>query len=323
MPAISIITPVFNSTDTLMQCVKSIIGQSFDNWELILVDDGSTDGSTDLCQQLAAKDSRIKALQQTHKGVSTARNLALDHISSEYVCFIDADDAVEPDYLEKLYEHNAYDMVICGYYVESYSSSGHIIKQEQHLPDTLSIDLTSFRSKLEPLFMAGMININCNKLLHTHIIQENRLRYEDVSVEEDYLFMLEYLKHCHSLTTVCKPLYHWKHQEGKKSGVSSCPEDIVEVYNKAHLLTADFFNDPNTAAKIMYPSYYFLALKYYDDISDRHKRNLRLNLLMGNSLVKKSFHSHKPVSAGESAMMTLLKLRCYSLFLFFHKRLKQ
>ena len=306
-----------------MQCVKSIIEQSLADWELILVDDGSTDGSPELCGQLAAEDNRIKAFNQTHQGVSVARNLALDNISSSYICFVDADDTVEPDYLESFYQHKTSDMVICGYFVESYSSNGHIIKQERHLPQNLTINLQSCRAGLEPLFLAGMININCNKLLHTGIIRDHRLRYDNVSVEEDYLFMVEYLKHCHSLTTICKPLYHWKHLEGKKSGVSSCPDDIVDIYNKAHVLTAGFFNSTDTAARVMYPSYYFLALKFYDDMSDRSVRNQRLNLLMGNSLVKKSFKSHKPVSAGEFTMMTLLRLRCFSLFHFFHKRFRQ
>lgn len=321
MPAISIIVPVYNAADTLQGCVDSIMAQSFSDWELLLVNDGSTDNSVEICQNLAIHDPRIIILSQNHQGVSAARNMALKHMKSPYVCFVDADDIIEPVYLHSLYQYKEYDMVICGYYVEKVSSDGTILKQEQHLPADIDIQVLEHREMLEPLFLAGMININCNKLLQSSIIKEHNLSYPDVPINEDYLLMVEYLEYCHNLKTVLKPLYHWQRICGKQTGVLSHPDNLVEIYNEAHRKTKKYFDSEQIAGRIMYYSYYFLVLKYYDEIHVQNIRHQYLNQLMSNSLVWKAFFYHHPTSIGEFILTTLLKFRCFRTFSFIHRKL--
>lgn len=321
MPAISIIVPVYNAADTLQRCVDSVITQSFSDWELLMVNDGSTDNSETICQQFATQDPRIIVFSQEHQGVSAARTIALKNIKAPYVCFVDADDIIESDYLHFLYQYKEYDMVICGYYVDKMTSDGTILKQEQHLPADIDIQLIEKREMLEPLFLAGMININCNKLLHSSIIKEHNLSYPDVPINEDYLFMVEYLEHCHNLKTVIKPLYHWQRICGKQTGVSSRPDNLVEIYNEAHIKTKKYFNSEQIAGRIMYYSYYFLVLKYCDEIHVQITRNQYLNQLMSNSLVKKAFFYHHPTSIGEYILIALLRFRCFRTFSFIHRKL--
>ena len=323
MPSISIITPIYNAETTLIDCVGSILAQTFRDWELLLVDDGSSDRSLLVCRQMAAQEQRINVLSQDHQGVSAARNLALRSITTPYVCFVDADDAIEPDYLETLYRMRNFDMVVCGYHVDQLAADGSIVRQERYLPAEFALALPVERSKLEPLFMSGMININCNKLLHTEIIREWGIRYPDVPVEEDYIFMVDYLSHCSSVATIGKPLYHWKRREGQMTGVTSLPSNILDIYNDAHAKTAAFFNNTMTAARIMYNSYYYLALKYFIDMTTGNEQRRALNRIMGNPLVKLSFCAHRPVSTGEFVMMSLLRMRCYRLFFFLHRRLSK
>ena len=90
--AISIIVPVYNVEKYIERCIESIIGQDFQNWELLLVNDGSTDSSGDLCNIYAAKDKRIKVYHKINGGVSSARNYALDVCSGDYITFLDSDD---------------------------------------------------------------------------------------------------------------------------------------------------------------------------------------------------------------------------------------
>lgn len=323
MPAISIITPIYNAESTLSACVRSILAQTFRDWELFLVDDGSSDRSLLVCQQLAAQEQRINVLSQDHQGVSAARNLALRFITTPYVCFVDADDTIEPDYLEKLYRLRHFDMVICGYSIDHLATDGAITRQEWRSPVEFALALPAGRSELEPLFVAGMININCNKLLHTEIIRERGIRYPDVPVEEDYLFMVDYLGHCRSIATIEKPLYHWKRREGQMTGVSSIPDNLVEIYNEAHSKTEAFFNNAKTAARVMYNSYYFLALKYFIGMTSGNDRRLALNKMFENPWVRLSFGAHRPESAGEFVMLSLLRMRCYRLFFFLHRRLSR
>lgn len=92
MPVVSIIVPIYNTELYLRECIESILRQSFMNFEVLLVDDGSTDASGSICEDYAAKDTRIRVFHQDNQGVSSARNLALDHVQGRYVLFLDADD---------------------------------------------------------------------------------------------------------------------------------------------------------------------------------------------------------------------------------------
>lgn len=103
MPEISVIIPVYNSQDYLKDCIESILAQSFSDWELIIVDDGSTDGSGPICQDYAKKDSRIKSIAKPNGGLSSARNAGLDIALGKYIFFIDSDDELYPHSLDHLY----------------------------------------------------------------------------------------------------------------------------------------------------------------------------------------------------------------------------
>ena len=136
---ISIIIPIFNSVSTLEACIQSIVDQDFQCWESILGDDGSSDNSYELSVNLAKKDSRIKVLRQEHKGVSAARNLALSCAQGKHVCFVDADDTIETDYLSSLYTYREYDMVIGGYFVDCYDVDHKLTNRTSHLPYSISL----------------------------------------------------------------------------------------------------------------------------------------------------------------------------------------
>ncbi|MDE5554956.1 MAG: glycosyltransferase [Muribaculaceae bacterium] len=104
MPAISVIVPVYNSQSYLKECVESVLTQSFSEWELILVDDGSTDDSNSICQRYASTDHRVRVISKPNGGLSSARNAGLDIATGKYVFFLDADDELYPYSLSLLYD---------------------------------------------------------------------------------------------------------------------------------------------------------------------------------------------------------------------------
>jgi glycosyltransferase involved in cell wall biosynthesis len=321
---ISIIIPVFDAAKTLHKCVESVVCQVFSNWELILVDDGSNDDSVSICKQYAGIDNRIVVLQQKHQGVSAARNLALSKAKGKYVCFIDSDDYVEPDYLAQLLTHQDYDMVICGYYVDVYKDKA-LLKREQHSPEVINIPNIEKRDDLLPLFMSGMIHINCNKLLKMDIIRKHGLQYEPQPVNEDYMFMLSYLRHAHSITTVTNPLYHWVRIEGNKSGVDSMPDNLLELYNKAHIETRSYFGNNKTADLSLYYSYSYLILKYIIAYQEgqisKEEIKTRMKEFHINSLVRASYAAYQPKNKGEWLMHNLQKQGYFSLYRWLRKHL--
>ena len=110
---VSIIIPVYNAEKYLLRCVKSILVQTYPNFELLLINDGSTDGSKELCDSLLLKDNRIKVFHKQNGGASSARNYGLDKAIGKYVCFVDADDWVDADYIETLLPVNGEELVVC------------------------------------------------------------------------------------------------------------------------------------------------------------------------------------------------------------------
>lgn len=122
LPLISIIVPVYNVRDYLEKCLQSICGQTYRNLEIILIDDGSFDGSGELCDWFAQKDARIKVVHQRNAGQSAARNKGLEMAQGEYLGFVDSDDWIEPDmyaFLYRLSEKNDADISICSHYIET------------------------------------------------------------------------------------------------------------------------------------------------------------------------------------------------------------
>ncbi|MBT1164794.1 glycosyltransferase family 2 protein [Bifidobacterium felsineum] len=117
-PLVSVIVPVYNVARTLDRCVNSILHQTYQHLEIILIDDGSTDGSSRLCDALDARDSRIKVIHQRNQGLSAARNVGVDHAHGVFVCFVDSDDWLMPEYVGSMVDaavRYQADMVICGY----------------------------------------------------------------------------------------------------------------------------------------------------------------------------------------------------------------
>ena len=103
MPEISVIVPVYNAGKYLARCVESILAQTFTDFELILVDDGSTDNSPVLCDHFAGRDSRVKVIHQKNAGVSAARNAGINTSCSDWICFVDSDDLIHHQFLSELF----------------------------------------------------------------------------------------------------------------------------------------------------------------------------------------------------------------------------
>lgn len=190
MPEISVIIPVYNKYGYLDNLWKELIQQSFHDFECIIVDDGSTDGSGDKCNEIADKDGRFKAIHIDNGGVSHARNVALDCACGKYVTFIDADDSIHPDYLQNLYDGivtHEVDMVI--------SSSLRVWKDS---PKSISIDVPFYGKKAQyeimPTFVknqttSGIYGFCWGKMVKREIIGETRFD-ESINLAEDLDFYL-------------------------------------------------------------------------------------------------------------------------------------
>lgn len=209
-PRISIIIPVYNAEKFLPECLDSVLRQDYPSFELLLIDDGSTDGSGEIADRYAEKDSRIVVVHQPNTGVSAARNRGVAEARGEYIAFVDADDRVTPSYLSHLLSPQA-DLSIAGISL-LHEPSG---RMESHGFDRTRSARTDRERGL--LFADAEIHDTtkgpCNKLFRREIIEQHHLRFDPrYSYGEDHLFVLEFVKHCHSIAQIAHTDYLYIHR---------------------------------------------------------------------------------------------------------------
>lgn len=207
---VSIIIPVYNVATYLDECLNSVIKQTYKNLEIILVDDGSTDDSLEICNLFAKKDKRITVLHQDNAGVSSARNRGLNIITGEYVLFIDSDDKIElnmVEILERVIDRNdKVDAVFCGY-KEFDDISGKIIKVvSPDKPKKVNRD----NGVLE--IFGEYSTMLWNKMFRSSIIGNTDLFDETLKIGEDELWMIDVLKKADSIVLIGIPLYYYRNR---------------------------------------------------------------------------------------------------------------
>ena len=195
-PAISVIIPVYKCEKYLSACIDSVLNQTFQDFELILVDDGSPDDSPAICDDYAKKDDRVKVIHKENGGVSSARNAGIEAAKGEYITFIDSDDYIDSEMLKSLYEQikaQDGDLIISGlrYVFEDTKE-----KKEYHLRN-IKFQTSEIDSVYEEIDCNFGFSAIYAKLYKREIIKSNSVFYaEGFSILEDGSFVLEYLKHC-------------------------------------------------------------------------------------------------------------------------------
>lgn len=233
MPKISVIVPVYNAEPYLRQCVDSILNQTFTDFELLLIDDGSTDCSGEICDAYASIDTRVKVFHTINRGLSAARNLGIENTSADWITFIDSDDFVESDYLESLNKGNGCELSFVGinrYNIDNKSRQvfvkfhSEFIFREQLGKKVVELDLLA-------------VGYACGKLYKREIIDSNHIRFDERIriMHEDHLFYYDYLVHCESIYLSDAVCYNYTYYSNSKS-----LSHIVTPY-KMLLLASDGF----------------------------------------------------------------------------------
>lgn len=199
---VSIIVPCYNAANVLYKCVSSILEQSFKDWELLLIDDGSTDETPSLCQSLKNKDYRIHYFRQNNTGVSSARNTGLDLASGDFVTFIDADDYIDPFYLEELLQASSSDFIISGFLLDGQKR----VVSDKHIWEINKVG-TEIKEIVENDFL---LYTPWAKLFNMSVIKSNKLRFDrKMRLGEDTIFCYNYLLHCKSICVLPYASYYY------------------------------------------------------------------------------------------------------------------
>lgn len=203
-PQISIIVPVYNAEKYLHRCLDSILAQTFTDFELILVDDGSPDNSGKICDEYALKDSRIKVIHKENGGVALARQCGIDNAIGEFTIHVDPDDWVETNMLEELYQKACKedaDFVICNYFLDTQKDS-NIISQRPTEENPKAI--------LNDLLFHKLHGSLCNKLIKLSCYKNSNITFiENLNTSEDYLVCIKILKGEPKIAYLDKAFYHY------------------------------------------------------------------------------------------------------------------
>ena len=213
MARISIIVPVYNVRQHLRKCLDSILAQTFRDWELICVDDGSTDGSADILAEYAARDGRVRTVRQANAGQAAARNRGMDEAGGEYVMFCDADDWVEPTWCEELYGAIAaredVDLVVARAFIDGTCDA----KQRQRLEENQRLKFEGVQP-VSPEMFPRIDHAVWMKIFRRSLFTGSGLRFPVGEVCEDWSFSYGYLAICRKALFLDRKLYHYIQREG-------------------------------------------------------------------------------------------------------------
>lgn len=225
-PIISIIIPVYKAEKFIHRCIDSVLIQSFKDYELILVDDGSPDNSGAICDEYAEKDARIKVLHKKNGGVSSARNAGIEFSSCEWIVFIDSDDYLQQDFLINPNDFKE-DLAISSY--EVFGDESNIVKNKNRI-----IQENDIKDFLKENLQEPMFRVPWAKYFRSHIIKDNNIRFQtDIHIGEDTYFMLDYLFYTRSIRFNASSMYMYK-SDADYSRYALTPEKATAIFNRIY-----------------------------------------------------------------------------------------
>jgi glycosyltransferase involved in cell wall biosynthesis len=312
---ISIIVPVYNVEDYVEECIKSLIDQTYSNTEIILVNDGSTDRSLEICQKYSS-NKKIKVITQNNKGLSGARNTGIRHATGEYVGFVDSDDFIEPDMYQVLYDvltENDADIACCGRFI----FSGKIIDKRYESKKLMVFDKEeAFRE----LLLSGCIDVAAWDKLYKKDLFSN-IEYPEGENNEDAAIIYKLFDKCKTVVHCGKSFYYYRQRTGSitKNGFSLSKSRLVE----AHLSEMKTFLEKRyDGFDELFNTFYvdcnfpiLLAGLKATELNLDEKVELKRRLSIHNKLIK-YYIKNKNNSIKNKAIACMIKINIYNFYLY-------
>lgn len=245
-PSVSIIVPVYNAEACLRRCVESVLNQEYADFELLLADDGSRDGSGRICDEYAAADSRVRVFHKENSGVSDSRNLCLDQARGRYLQFLDADDWITANatkLLVQAMEEHLCDLVISDFY----RVVGERVSPKGDIDEVQVLSREEYASHMMENPANYYYGVLWNKLYRREIVEQHHLRMDPaISWCEDFMFNLEYIRRAETFFALQVPVYYYVKTKGSlcTQGISISKTiqmklTVFEYYNQFYKTVLD------------------------------------------------------------------------------------
>jgi glycosyltransferase involved in cell wall biosynthesis len=291
---ISVIVPVYNVKEYLPQCLDSIINQTFRDIEILVIDDGSSDGSEKICDEYASKDPRLHVFHQANAGLSAARNLGIDHAVGKYLSFIDSDDYIDPEMLNIMH-HNIQkekaDIAVCGMYRVKRKTVQAISSKEY--------SVMSGREFFKMILIGEKINVTaCDKLYAKECF--DHLRYPVGKQTEDGYIAVDLFPKAERIVVDMTPLYYYRFREDSftNAAYTSGDLDMIEAYERCLLIVKKEYPECIDAAEMRYLRGFFIV---YDKMILAHMpeaKQYKKTLQQNTSLILKNPYLYRTRKLG-------------------------
>lgn len=270
-PRVSVIIPIYNVEKYLKQCLDSVLLQSYNNLEIILVDDGSPDACPSICDEYQKIDSRITVIHKSNAGLGLARNSGLEIAKGEYIVFIDSDDWIERDYVDKLVEtakKNNSDMVLSGFNrrgsnVKASKSFSYVLEESNYDKEQIieKVLLPILGAKPEAKDDIEYSMCVWTNLYNRRIIENNKIRFvnEREFLSEDLFFNINYILNCQKISIIPDILYNYRMNE--KSLTNIFRQDRYELLCNLHTRECELLKQYGVFEKAFYRVYRTFIMK--------------------------------------------------------------
>ena len=331
MIKVSFIIPIFNVQNHLERCITSVLEQKEKNIEIILVDDGSTDLSPQICDEFSKLDGRITVLHKKNGGLSYARLTGFNMARGKYILFVDGDDYIEPDMTHKLIasaEESSSDVVLCGYYTNT--AKEQTAYYLSLLKNTITGRDNIIKNYIQPFIgtKKGGLNLPrflCFKLLKRELIDVDYFKHENIYFSEDIVFNLLYTDGVKTISVVNEPLYHYRLNSNSLS--SKYRPNKWQMYLNLFAFLKEYLSDRDievdeerlndTIISAVFSSIDNLVLSGKYRVYMREIVKIRNDLI----IIKLFEKSHDYESFSIKVSLTLLKFRLYRT-LYFIRRIR-
>lgn len=323
MVKVSVIIPVYNVEKFIIRCVESVINQTYENIEIIIVDDGSTDNCPKLCDESAVQDNRIKVIHKENGGLTSARIAGLNSAVGEFILFVDSDDYIEKNMIELMVdeiEKNYCDLVMCSYFLDnkdgikpiSLNINGSFDEQSKIVSSYIETILSCVRGKIK---LPGFMWV---RLFKREFIEDSFFVSEREYFTEDDIFNIKYALKCNKISIIDVPLYHYCFNENSLSNSYRKNKFDMLIHRADYIcdyLKRQRLSVSNDRIIMMYLSALFLGIDNEVLLGNKESFRKKVITMMEYSSIKKHFKLSNLKYMSNSSILSflLLKLRFYNL----------
>lgn len=324
MALVSVIMPVYNVEAFVGKTIESVLNQTLSDIELFAVDDGSPDKSGEICDQYAARDSRLTVIHQKNQGAPMARNAALELARGKYVYFIDSDDWIEMDMLEKMYrlaEDNHADLIVTGFKMEYYQN-GKDVTYHTPCPDKIYSSIREFRLDAHNYLNNSLLSLPWNKLFLLEHIQQYNIRFKNTKWD-DHHFCMDYLMDCQNVVLSSAEDYHWyRSRQGSETMINYADVKMFEKRKEHYLHIVELYEHwgiLDQERKEFISSYYAgRVFQCVQEMVDNKKvsfgdKRMKIRKIIDDPLTQESMRNASQLTGKMKVLCVPIKLRSVGL----------